>query len=85
MSKVVKEPRHISEDEMRDRLQKIFNNNPEESLLSEFTRNLLDPAKPYEKAPENQKRRPRFHPLLVVLAAVALFMTSVFIYFSFLR
>jgi hypothetical protein len=85
MSKVVEKPRHISEDEMRDWLRKIFNNNPEESLLSEFTRNLLDPARPFEKAPENQKRRPRFHPLLVVLAAVAIFIISVFIYFSFLR
>ncbi len=83
--KITKEPKPVTEEEMRDRLRRVFEANPEESLLGEISRGLLDPAKPYEKSPDDQKRRPRLHPLVVVFGGVLFFIISVFIYFSYTR
>ena len=76
---------HISEEQMQDKLRRIYARNPEASLLGKFARHLLDPAKPYDLSPENEKRRTHLHPLLIPLAGVALFMISVFLYFAFWR
>lgn len=58
-------------------LCEAYSKDPEKSLLGQFARGLLDPAKP-----RDGNSRLRVHPLRLMLAVIALLVVAVFVYFS---
>jgi hypothetical protein len=74
----MREPGHISETEMRKLLREAYSRDAEKSFLCQLVRSLCDPATARDAA-----NRPRAHPLWLLLAAVALIMSFVFICFTF--
>ena len=76
----MREPRHISEMEMRTLLRDAHAQDAERSILGQIARRLRDPAMPRYA---NNHSRP--HPLWLTLGLIAVFILGVFLYFSFLK
>lgn len=70
----------IDQDEMRAELRQLYATDPEARLLQVMGRSFADPVKP-----ESAKGRFRPDPLLVVLGVIALFVASVFLYFTYFQ
>lgn len=71
---------YIDEARMRQHLRQAYERDPEESLLWQLARRVEDPV-----MPKNEKGRRRIHPLLLMLAAVALVVAATFFYFGVVR
>jgi hypothetical protein len=76
----MREPKHISEIQMRTLLREAYSRDPEKSILGQFMRRLCDPAKPLDANSHS-----RIHPLWLTLGLLAGFVALVFVCFSFLR
>ncbi len=70
-------PRRITEDEMVVLLDAAFKGDPEQNLVWQLGQKLKDPLKP-----EGENGRPRIHPLLLTIAALAAIVFGSFIYFG---
>jgi hypothetical protein len=71
---------YIDEEQMRQSLHQAYSGDPEESLLWQLARRVEDPV-----VPRNEKGKRRLHPLLLMLAALALVMAGTFFYFGVVR
>jgi hypothetical protein len=73
------QPRHISAAEIRGFLRQLYKAPADASFLWHLSQSLSDPLK------AGKGGRFRLSPVVLPLAAAALFMLSVFIYFNFMR
>jgi hypothetical protein len=68
---------YIDEEQMRQYLRQAYAGDPEESILWQLARRVEDPV-----VPKNEKGKRRLHPLLLMLAALALVVAGTFFYFG---
>jgi hypothetical protein len=68
---------YIDEEQMRQYLRQAYAGDPEGSLLWQLARRVEDPV-----MPKNEKGKRRLHPLLRMLAALALVVAGTFFYFG---
>jgi hypothetical protein len=71
---------YITEGEMRKLLRDAYARDPEKSFLANVGRIACDPA-----MPRDANNRRRIHPLWLTLGLTVLFITGVFLYFSFAK
>jgi hypothetical protein len=65
---------------MRQHLRQAYAQDAEASLLWQLARRIEDPV-----TPQNEKGRRRWHPLLLILAALIVLVLGSFVYFGLLR
>jgi hypothetical protein len=71
---------YIDEEQMRQYLRRAYAGDAEESLLWQLARKIENPI-----VPQNEKGKRRLHPLLVMLATLALVVAGTFFYFGVVR
>lgn len=62
---------------MRTLLREAYSEDPEKSILRQFSRALRDPAMPHDP-----NERPRVHAIWLTLSLVVVLVVLVFVYFS---
>jgi hypothetical protein len=67
----------IHEEQMRERLREAFCQDPESSLLWQWTQKIRDPG-----SPAGEDKRQRLHPLLVIFATLLVVSLGAFLYFT---
>jgi hypothetical protein len=70
----------IHEEQMRERLREAFCQDPESSLLWQWTQRISDPG-----SPAGENKRPSLHPLLVIFTTLLVVSLATFLYFTFFQ
>lgn len=70
----------VDSREMQEHLRKFHGQHPDADIIAALKRRLMDPTKPQS---QNGSLRP--HPLILLLAIIALTAVSTFFYFSYLQ
>lgn len=76
----MREPKHLTDIEMRTLLRDAYSHDPEKSLMGQMARAICDPAKP-----RDPREHARLHPLWRALGLIAGFIVAVAVYFSCIR